>query len=350
MEKSNKINSKINSIIENTVDNDKVFGLTLSVENIDRSFIYNVSAGNLSENSPYFIASATKLFLTAIILNLREQGCINLNDTLNNYLSEEITEGLPIYKGVDYSNQITIEQLMANTSGLADYFQQEQKNGKNIIDEIKEGKDFGWTFEDVISLTKKMTPLFAPGSKGKAHYSDTNAQLLGKVIEVICEQPLHEVIRDYICAPLGMTNTYLYQNIKDKKPADIYFKKQAFSIPKAMTSFGADGGVVSTAADMMIFTRSFFNGSIFPEKDIAEICKWNSIFYPLEYGIGISKFTVPKIFYPFSSPPEFIGHSGLSGAFNFYNPQKKIYLTGTVNQIHYPDTSFRMMIKIINSF
>lgn len=345
-----KITSKIEEITKETVDDKKVFGLTLAVESSDNSFCYNGSGGIFKNDTQYFIASATKLFLTAITLNLKEQECIDLDYPISNYLPENVMNGLHIFKGIDYSEKITVKHLMSNTSGLPDYFQQKQKNGKSIIDEIKEGKDLSWTFEDAINFSKQMQPEFAPGTKGKAHYSDTNAQLLGKILEIICEQNLADIIQDYVCAPLKITNTYLYQDINDTKPTPLYFEAKSINMPKAMKSFGADGGIVSTASDMMAFLKAFFKGDLFPKKYFDEIYEWNTIFYPLEYGVGISRFVVPKIFYPFSKPPEFIGHSGLSGAFNFYNPQKDLFLTGTVNQLHHPDTSFRMMIKIVNCF
>lgn len=53
---------------------------------------------------------------------------------------------------------------------------------------------------------------------------------------------------------------------------------------------------------------------------------------------------------PFVSRPEFLGHSGLSGAFAFYCPEKELYLTGTVNEISRPDLSFRLMLKVVGLF
>lgn len=350
MSDNQKLISGIEKIIAETVDNQKVFGLSLAVEKGDGSFSYRGAGGNFTNDTQYFIASATKLVLTSIVLNLREQQCIDFNDPISEYLPEDVMKGLHVYKGTDYSDKITVKHIMSNTSGLADYFQQKQENGKSIIDEIKTGKDFAWSFEDAVRYTKQMPPEFAPGTKGKAHYSDTNAQLLGRILEIICEQNLADIIQDYVCAPLGISNTYLYNDVTDTKPAAMYFDTKSFKMPNAMKSFGADGGMVSTASDMMVFLKAFFNGELFPKAYLKDIYEWNTIFYPLEYGIGISKFVVPKILYPFSTPPEFIGHSGLSGAFNFYNPKKDLYLTGTVNQLHHPDTSFRMMVKIVNSF
>ncbi|MCT1523803.1 hypothetical protein [Sphingobacterium hotanense] len=67
----------------------------------------------------------------------------------------------------------------------------------------------------------------------------------------------------------------------------------------------------------------------------------------MQSGIGIHRFKLLRLFDPFGSIPEFIGHSGLSGALAFCNPEKGLYVTGTVNQVGYPDTSFRLMVKLI---
>ena len=65
--------------------------------------------------------------------------------------------------------------------------------------------------------------------------------------------------------------------------------------------------------------------------------------------LSMARFRLPRIFSPFKAMPELLGHSGLSGAFAFYSPLRNVYLTGTVNQIHYPSTSFKLMLQLINS-
>ena len=59
--------------------------------------------------------------------------------------------------------------------------------------------------------------------------------------------------------------------------------------------------------------------------------------------------STPRIFSPFNAQPELVGHSGLSGAFAFYAPSAKTFITGTVNQVAYPDTSFRLMLRLLGT-
>jgi D-alanyl-D-alanine carboxypeptidase len=133
-----------------------------------------------------------------------------------------------------------------------------------LENEITGGNDQFWTFEQAIERTKKMKHLFVPGTKGKANYSDANFQLLGKIIENITHKSYSENCKEFITQPLGLTKTYLYQDSTDKTPKTLYYKNNELNIPKAMTSFGADGGIVSTSTDMLIFIEAFFTGKLFP--------------------------------------------------------------------------------------
>jgi len=300
----------------------------------------------LSIDQPYYIASTTKLFTTAIILKLRAEGKLSLDDKISKYLDKSILSGLHIYKGKDYSEELTIKHLLSHTSGLPDYFEGKGTSGKSLKNELIEGKDQFWTFEQAIEKTKKMTALFSPETIGKAHYSDTNFQLLGKIIENITHKSYAENCKELIIQPLGLTKTYLYQDPTDKTPKTLYYKSKELNIPKAMTSFGADGGMVSNSTDMLIFIEAFFTGKIFPKEYINELQEWNRIFFPMKSGIGIHLFKLPWIFHPTGAVPYFIGHSGLSDALAYYSPKENIFVVGTVNQVAHPEISFKTMIKL----
>ena len=339
--------SKFQTIINKTIDNKSVFGTVLTVVKGNDS--WTGSAGNLTNEQPYFIASTTKLYVTALILKLKAERKLSLDDKISKFLAPEIMHKLHVYKAVNYSDTLTISNLLAHTSGLPDYFEDKGEDGKSLLQKLQEGDDQSWTFEQAVEMSKKMTPKFAPDTKGKAHYSDTNFQLLGKIIENIYGKTIAEVMNEVIFQPLTLKQTYMYADVVDKTPAVMYFKNKPLDICKAMTSFGADGGIVSTSAETMVFLKAFFNGTFFSTTYLPELYKWNSVMFPLEYGVGIMKFQLPAIFTMFKKMPAFIGHSGLSGAFAYYVPDKDIYLAGTVNQIHNPGTSYKMLIQIVSS-
>lgn len=338
----------LQNILDSLVDEKKIFGTSFAIKK-DNSVWFGAS-GNLPIDRPYYIASTTKLFTTAIILQLKSEGKLNLNDKISKYLDNSTIEGLHIYNGFHHSNSITIKQLLAHTSGLPDYFQDHGVNGISLENELVNGNDQPWAFAEVIERTKVMKPLFAPNTKNRAHYSDTNFQLLGKIIENITDRTFSKNCMSLIITPLGLSKTYLYLDSTDTTPQPLYYKSKPLHIPKAMASFGPDGGVVSTSSDMLVFIEAFFTGKLFPLSYIASLQQWNKIFFPMQSGLGIHKFKLPWIFNPAGTIPYFIGHSGLSGALAFHSPKEKLFIAGTVNQTAHPDISFRAMIKLAQTF
>ncbi|GAB4405253.1 MAG: hypothetical protein OHK0039_06060 [Bacteroidia bacterium] len=311
----------LQAVLEKAVDGKKIHLTSFAIR--QGTFVWHGAAGDLSVGQSYFIASTTKLFTTALILRLQSEDRLSLDDKIGQYLDPLVLDGLHVYKGRDYASELTIKHLLAHTSGLPDYFQNKGPNGKSLEDEIVGGNDQSWTFGQAIDRTKSMEPLFPPGTRGKAHYSDANFQLLGKIIETITAKTYAENCQVYIIGPLGLSHTYLYQDTADHKPKTLYYGSDALHISQAMTSFGADGGIVSTTADMLVFIEAFFTGKLFPAAYLNDLQQWNNIFFPLQAGVGIHKFQLPRLFDPTGAVPYLIGHSGLSGALAFYSPEKK---------------------------
>ena len=343
MEQLNK--KALQNILDRIVDNKKVFGVSFCVKYSGE--IWCGTRGNLQLTQQYFIASTTKLFVTAIILHLQEKGILKLEDQINKYLNADILQGLCTFSGQDCVNEITVKHLLAHTSGIPDYLQLKGKDGESLLSKITNGIDQSWTFDEAIERSKLQMPFFRPGTKGKAHYSDTNFQLLGRIIENITSKSFSANCEELIFKPLGLKQTYLYQDIQDSRPTKLYFKNKELYIPKAMSSFGPDGGIVSTSEDMIIFLEAFFTGAFFPATYIDALKAWNRMFFPLQSGVGIHRFKLPWIFNPLGKIPELIGHSGLSGALAYYCPKEKLYVVGTVNQVAHPSISFKVMVKLI---
>jgi CubicO group peptidase (beta-lactamase class C family) len=61
----------LQAVLDKTVDNKKVFGTSFAFKN--DTLTWQGSSGNMTIDQPYFIASTTKLFTTAIILKLRAE-------------------------------------------------------------------------------------------------------------------------------------------------------------------------------------------------------------------------------------------------------------------------------------
>ena len=344
MAQSSETQNALQQILDKSIDNKNVFGTSFAVKS--DNFSWQGSSGNIALDQQFFIASTTKLFTSAMILMLRQQGKLSLDDKLSKYFSESLLSGIHTYRGKDYSQELTIKHLLAHTSGLPDYFQDKGSNGRSLEDDLVQGNDQYWSFEDAMKKTKSLKPHFPPGKKGKAHYSDANFQLLGKIIEVVTSKTYNDYCEETIIRPLGLTKTYMYVDSADTRPKTLYYKRNELRIPKGMTSFVADGSMLSNSTDLLIFIEAFFTGRLFPAEYISELQEWNRIFYPMKSGTGIHLFKLPWIFNPTGLIPYFIGHSGLSGALAFYVPEKKFFIAGTVNQVARPDLSFRTMIKL----
>ena len=131
-------------LLNTLVDSQLIFGTTVRIQSGDGSLEWTGAAGNLTTETPYFIASTTKLCVTAVTLKLRAAGKLSLDDAAAKYLAPELLRGIHVYKGIDYSNQLTIRQLLAHTSGLPDYFQGKPVGEKSLEQRLVAGMDQAW--------------------------------------------------------------------------------------------------------------------------------------------------------------------------------------------------------------
>ena len=336
--------SDLDKIVKSLSDHKHVFGVVLHVYSNRKNLDLISATGEMEEGSPYYVASINKFMVSALVLELSQKLRLHLNDKLSQYLSEEEMQGLHVYKGVDYSSQITITHLLSQTSGLPDYLEDKQANGRIAMKDLEAGIDQVWDTGKVITEVKQMKAHFPPGKPGKARYIDTNHQLLGLVIERITNQPLHETF-DAVFRDLNMEETYVF-GPKKGPFAPLYLKHDQRDIRKFLASTGYD--IISTARDQMKFLRAFFDGYFYPKDKLKELEKWNRIFFPFHYGIGLQKFSIPRLFSPFKAVPAMIGHSGSTGSVAFFVPDRDVYITGTINQQAAPRLIFQNMVRILN--
>jgi D-alanyl-D-alanine carboxypeptidase len=340
----------LNQLTEKYFRKKNIPSAVLCVESGDGSFTWCGATGAMQTESRYFIASVTKMYITAVVMQLVNQNKMSLDDSLARWLPEDFMKGLHVLRGVDYSNQLTIKHLISNTSGIPDYFFHKQPNGKTAADALLEGHDESWPVEKTIGVVKKLKPDFAPGKK--AAYSDTNYQLLGRIIETVTGKTMHQVFKEYIFDPLGLRNTYTYQDKNDTSPVPFSYKSKQLWLPNYITGIAPEGGIVSTAAENMIFLKAFFNGKFFPKEQIEQMKQWKLILPPpglFFYGTGLERIPTPWFISPFKPIKEILGFWGQTGSFAWYNPDTDLYFCGTTNQIdgtgHRAATN--VMLKII---
>jgi len=74
--------SFFDSIVNKMITNRSVFGAIFCVENEDRSISWRGAAGDLEADDHYFIASVTKMIISALILHLREKEKVGFLGTI----------------------------------------------------------------------------------------------------------------------------------------------------------------------------------------------------------------------------------------------------------------------------
>lgn len=298
-----------------------------------------------------FVSSVTKLFTTAIVMQMRKEGLLSLDDTVVSHLGADTMEGLHTLGGVDYTPDITIRHLLSHTSGLPDYWEQKPTDGPSLFEDVVvANSDRSWTFDEAMDIARRCTPRFPPGTPGKAFYSDTNFHLLGRLIELHDRRPYAGSVEARIVEPLGLRKTYVFsQETLDRFPtvARTGFRQSVVSLPNTLASFCPDGGIVSTPQEGVAFLEAFMSGVLFPREYLAEMTsEWRRIFYPLRYGMGIMRFSLSRMLAPFSRPMNFLGHAGSSGAALFYEPSKDLFVCVVVNQAAKPSLPFQVMSRL----
>jgi D-alanyl-D-alanine carboxypeptidase len=201
------LNERLQSILSDLVRKDgSVKNCVLSVMTGDGSLLWSGAAGIAREDvpmtgdTPIYIASITKLYTATAVMLLIEKGNLWLDDPVAKYLPSELISGIHVYKGKDYSEEITVRELLSHTSGIADYYSDKARDGKNLFE---------------LFIANPDRSKFPPGTD--TSYSDTNYQLLGKVIEAVSGKPLHVFYEDFLFRPLGLGNTWLVGHCRSEE-------------------------------------------------------------------------------------------------------------------------------------
>jgi CubicO group peptidase (beta-lactamase class C family) len=337
----------LDGLVNDAVSRKYIYGAVFYVSSDDNSIDLISASGNMKKDSKYHIASINKFFVSALILKLCMEDKLDLQDKISRYLSEETVQNLHQYKGKDYSNSLTIAHLMSLTSGLPCYLMDKQANGKIAMNELEAGIDQAWPIDKVIKEVKRMKTHFPPGKEGRARYADTNHQILGLILQNITGEPVNIMLNN-LFRELNMMRTYVFDDTDDQNFVPIRYKSKVIDIPLFLTSTQND--IISTVMDQMTFIKAFFSGNFFPKNRLHELEKWNDIFFPFKYGIGVQKFHLPRMLSPFHPVPDMVGHCGSTGSVVFYVPDMDLYITGTTNQQTRPSIAFQTVIKIINKF
>ena len=345
----------------------------IGVESGDQSFRWigtegeTITGDQVVEETPFFIASIDKLYNATIAMMLSEAGRLYVDEPITAYLPGAITRGLHQYRGIDFSEKITVRHLLSHTSGLADWLEDYPKGCPSLIDKVLEEGDRMRTIEELATYVRdRLRPHFPPqdlsAKRQKARYSDTNFMLIIAIIEAVTDQPLHEVHEQMLYKPLALRHTYFPEFSQPLDPTPdpmvLRVKGQPLSIPLLIRSVR---GIYSTASDTMSFLRRLMRDEVFqnPETLAAMQNSWHPFGFPLdraalrspgwpvEYGIGIMRFRLPRAFTLTAAMPSILGHTGSTGCWLFYCPEWDVLLSGSVDEVTAGAVPFRTVPRIL---
>jgi CubicO group peptidase (beta-lactamase class C family) len=338
-------NHAMQRIVSEMVRRDRsVKNCALAVATSDGSFAWSGAAGIAHENgqapmtgdTPIYIASITKLYTATAVMLFIEKGALSLDDPMAKYLPSELIHGIHVYHGKDYSAEITIRELLSHSSGIADYYTEKAGNGKSLFDLFIERPDRAWTVDETIARARNdLTPRFPPGTD--VAYSDTNFQLLGKVIEAASGKPLHAVYDEFFFRPLGLEHTWLVghgksQVVPTPMPADVFYGDLNITKTRSNGAYWADAGIVSTAQEMITFLQALNQGKIIRLSSLKLMHNWRWWQFPLRYGYGTMYFSLPWPISAVTRIPPLWGHSGSTGSFLYYSEDHDLYMAGSIDQ------------------
>lgn len=255
------------------------------------------------------IASISKVYTATAIMKLYEQGKINLDDKISEYISADII------KNIENTDKITVTQLLNHTSGIKNYILQ-TSNGwtNNSIQKLSAEENLKYIYNKPAD--------FNPGDKFE--YSNSNYLLLGIIIKNISgANSAYEAINNIIVKPLGLENTFLTTDdiLNSNGYRDLYDKgvMKDFSYVDENAVGGqdmTDGGIISNSYDIALFFHALMNGEIVADTTLNLMETWVDPGYPASddyvtytgYGLGLTKIKTGN--------KTAIGHFGMVNCFN----------------------------------
>ena len=209
------------------------------------------------------IASITKSFTAAAVMQLQEQGKLKADDPISFY-----------YPGCPASwRAITIRQLLTHTSGLPDYTNLPGFQDRDVrLDR---------TPDETLNLIRDMPLDFEPGSRFS--YSNTGYVLLGYIVSKVSGERYSDYVGKHILVPLGMRGSGYDSNAAIiPSRAQGYDRDATGFVNAPFWPFYADGGLYSTVDDLLRWDLALDNGVMFSPDSIAAM----TTDYGHGYGFG----------------------------------------------------------------
>ncbi|MGC7095191.1 serine hydrolase domain-containing protein [Amycolatopsis lurida] len=266
---------------------------------------WTLSSGSasISENRPitsadhFRIGSQTKTFTAAVVLQLFDEGAVDLDAPIEQYLPGVVTGN---YDGT----VITVRQLLDHTAGLT-----RDSAG------AKAEADGTYTLAALVGAAMDDAPQGAPGAGHK--YSNAGYLVLGMLVEKLTGQSVRDAITERIITPLGLTGTSFpargeralstpfvpgYQGIR---VGGFFFWFDATTLVE-LSTWSSAAAMESTMDDLVKFQRKLADGEVVSAKALAEMRTTVPVAPGAPQGYGLGLFTMPL-----SCGGQAWGHNGL---------------------------------------
>lgn len=195
--------------------------------------------------SVFQTGSIVKVMTAILILQLRDDGRLRLDDPIGTYL--------PALRGGPLAD-IRIRHLLTHTGGLlGDFFEPTTEDDDCVA--------------RFVELCADLTPLYPAGAL--AAYSNTGFVFLGAAAEAITGKPWDDLLAEKILAPLGLTHSFSRRKELSKFRATrghILSDGRMVAVPvdqMFMPRSNSPGGTTlwSTVGDLLLFADSMMGGA-----------------------------------------------------------------------------------------
>ena len=272
---------------------DRPGGISALVAHDGEVTISSVGAANaagdpMTTDAAFRVGSISKTFLATMVLQLADEGLLDLDAPLSAYLPQTRIGG-----------DVTVRQLLSHRSGIPNYTEQ-----PGFFDGLYADLERSLSIDQIIDVALDL-PAAEPDAE--YYYSNTNYILLGQLLEAIGGQELDDALQARIAEPLGLEST-TYDVDGSRVPntltggwAGEHFSGDPSTPFEAISSSAwAAGSLVSTPEDLAKFLTALYDGQLISEAALEQMLDVG----PEGYGLGIG--TMP----PGSEPGGYYGHGG----------------------------------------
>lgn len=205
----------------------------------------------ISTDKNWHWASGTKPLTGFVILQMIEEGLINIDDPVGDYLN---TQEIP-----NVDSTITIKQLLQHTSGLKEVW---TPNEGVLWNAVWSDRSKVWDPKDILSYMPEPYQ-----SKGFHNYSSSNSYILSFIIEEVSGKSLETVFEERIFTPLEMESSYLSsgKNIDMTSLNGVWSgseNRSTWPHTSYLSSRSGNSAHISTSADAAIFYRNYYTDSL----------------------------------------------------------------------------------------